>query len=200
MTIDFLFTGYFVFSKYQQLKILISLDFWKLTTNKKYIVSTQLEKLYGVRYNVFYRILFKHLVWGKKIFPIHQSILFKQFRIKRVFFHGCGNHSSGLRHAYVMPTSFWSASEHTRRQSRNKQLVFEHSLCTMCETSFSLGLQERMQRLQELTDFTESCQAELKGLFEALGWSQELDSQAVQVETHTIMRMAYLAVNECVVL
>lgn len=70
----------------------------------------------------------------------------------------------------------------------------------MCETSFSLGLQERMQRLQELTDFTESCQAELKGLFEALGWSQELDSHAVQVETHTIMRMAYLAVNECVVL
>ncbi len=54
----------------------------------------------------------------------------------------------------------------------------------MCETSFSLGLQERMQRLQELTDFTESCQAELKGLFEALGWSQELDSQAVQVETY----------------
>ncbi len=53
----------------------------------------------------------------------------------------------------------------------------------MCETSFSLGLQERMQRLQELTDFTESCQAELKGLFEALGWSQELDPHAVQVET-----------------
>ncbi|XP_016364851.1 U11/U12 small nuclear ribonucleoprotein 48 kDa protein-like isoform X2 [Sinocyclocheilus rhinocerous] len=52
----------------------------------------------------------------------------------------------------------------------------------MCETSFSLGLQERMQRLQELTDFTESCQADLKGLFEALGWSQELDSHAFQME------------------
>ncbi|XP_016148100.1 U11/U12 small nuclear ribonucleoprotein 48 kDa protein-like isoform X1 [Sinocyclocheilus grahami] len=45
----------------------------------------------------------------------------------------------------------------------------------MCETSFSLGL-------QELTDFTESCQADLKGLFEALGWSQELDSHAFQME------------------
>lgn len=53
----------------------------------------------------------------------------------------------------------------------------------MCETSFSLGLQERMQRLQELTDFTESCQAELKGLFEVLGWSPESDPHAVQVET-----------------
>ncbi|XP_043117544.1 U11/U12 small nuclear ribonucleoprotein 48 kDa protein [Puntigrus tetrazona] len=64
----------------------------------------------------------------------------------------------------------------------------------MCETSFSLGLQERMQSLQELTDFTESCQAELKGLFEALGWSQELDSQTVQMEVcpydpnHTVPR------------
>uniref|UniRef100_A0A671L4W0 U11/U12 small nuclear ribonucleoprotein 48 kDa protein-like n=1 Tax=Sinocyclocheilus anshuiensis TaxID=1608454 RepID=A0A671L4W0_9TELE len=52
----------------------------------------------------------------------------------------------------------------------------------MCETSFSLGLQECMQRLQELTDFTESCQADLNGLFEALGWSQELDSHAFQME------------------
>ncbi|KAL1259806.1 hypothetical protein QQF64_010383 [Cirrhinus molitorella] len=52
----------------------------------------------------------------------------------------------------------------------------------MCETSFSLGLKERIQRLQELTDFTESCQTELKCLFEALGWSQELDSHAVQMD------------------
>ncbi|XP_016330759.1 U11/U12 small nuclear ribonucleoprotein 48 kDa protein-like isoform X2 [Sinocyclocheilus anshuiensis] len=64
----------------------------------------------------------------------------------------------------------------------------------MCETSFSLGLQERMQRLQELTDFTESCQAELKGLFEGLGWSQESDLHAVQMEVcpydpnHTVPR------------
>ncbi|XP_050986306.1 U11/U12 small nuclear ribonucleoprotein 48 kDa protein [Labeo rohita] len=64
----------------------------------------------------------------------------------------------------------------------------------MCETSFSLGLQERMQRLQELTDFTESCQTELKGLFEALGWSEEIDSHAVQMEVcpydpnHTVPR------------
>lgn len=52
----------------------------------------------------------------------------------------------------------------------------------MCETAFSLSLQERMQRLQELTDFTESCQAELRDLFDSLGWSQELDTHAVQVE------------------
>jgi len=51
----------------------------------------------------------------------------------------------------------------------------------MGETSFSLGLQERMQRLQELTDFTESCQAELRDLFDSLEWSQELDAHAVQV-------------------
>ncbi|XP_052434495.1 U11/U12 small nuclear ribonucleoprotein 48 kDa protein isoform X2 [Carassius gibelio] len=64
----------------------------------------------------------------------------------------------------------------------------------MCESSFSLGLQERMQRLQELTDFTETCQADLKGLFEALGWSQELDSHAIPMEVcpydpnHTVPR------------
>ncbi|XP_067304371.1 U11/U12 small nuclear ribonucleoprotein 48 kDa protein isoform X2 [Pseudorasbora parva] len=52
----------------------------------------------------------------------------------------------------------------------------------MCETTFSLGLQERMQRLQELTDFTESCQAELRDLFDSLGWSQELDTHAIQME------------------
>ncbi|XP_073703791.1 U11/U12 small nuclear ribonucleoprotein 48 kDa protein [Garra rufa] len=52
----------------------------------------------------------------------------------------------------------------------------------MCETSFTLGLQERIRRLQELTDFTESCQTELKGLFEVLGWSHELDSHAVQMD------------------
>jgi len=51
----------------------------------------------------------------------------------------------------------------------------------MGETSFSLSLQERMQRLQELTDFTESCQAELRDLFDSLEWSQELDPHAVQV-------------------
>lgn len=39
-----------------------------------------------------------------------------------------------------------------------------------------------MQCLQELTDFTENCQAELKDLFEALGWKQELDTHAVQME------------------
>lgn len=53
----------------------------------------------------------------------------------------------------------------------------------MCETSFSSALQERMQCLQELADFTESCQAELQDLFEALGWSPELDTQAAQVES-----------------
>lgn len=39
-----------------------------------------------------------------------------------------------------------------------------------------------MQCLQELTDFTENCQAELKDLFEALGWKQELDTHAVEME------------------
>ncbi|KAK9960865.1 hypothetical protein ABG768_008699 [Culter alburnus] len=64
----------------------------------------------------------------------------------------------------------------------------------MCETAFSLSLQERMQRLQELTDFTESCQAELRDLFDSLGWSQELDTHAVQMEVcpfdpnHTVPR------------
>ncbi|XP_039508496.1 U11/U12 small nuclear ribonucleoprotein 48 kDa protein [Pimephales promelas] len=64
----------------------------------------------------------------------------------------------------------------------------------MGETSFSLGLQERMQRLQELTDFTESCQAELRDLFDSLEWSQELDAHAVQTEVcpfdpnHTVPR------------
>uniref|UniRef100_A0A8C1JNG5 Small nuclear ribonucleoprotein 48 (U11/U12) n=1 Tax=Cyprinus carpio TaxID=7962 RepID=A0A8C1JNG5_CYPCA len=56
------------------------------------------------------------------------------------------------------------------------------------------SLKERMRRLQELTDFTESCQSDLKGLFEALGWSQELDSHATQMEVcpydpnHTVPR------------
>ncbi|CAM4703145.1 unnamed protein product [Leuciscus chuanchicus] len=64
----------------------------------------------------------------------------------------------------------------------------------MSETSFSLGLQERMQRLQELTDFTESCQAELRDLFDSLEWSQGLDTHAVQMEVcpfnpnHTVPR------------
>ncbi|XP_051576361.1 U11/U12 small nuclear ribonucleoprotein 48 kDa protein isoform X2 [Myxocyprinus asiaticus] len=52
----------------------------------------------------------------------------------------------------------------------------------MCETDFSSGLKERIQCLQELTEFTESCQAELGDLFEALGWNQEVDTLAVQME------------------
>ncbi|XP_051999285.1 U11/U12 small nuclear ribonucleoprotein 48 kDa protein isoform X2 [Xyrauchen texanus] len=52
----------------------------------------------------------------------------------------------------------------------------------MCETNFSSGLQERIQCLQELTEFAESCQAELGDLFEALGWNQEVDTLAVQME------------------
>ncbi|KAK7158044.1 hypothetical protein R3I93_009290 [Phoxinus phoxinus] len=64
----------------------------------------------------------------------------------------------------------------------------------MCETTFSLGLHERVQRLQELTDFTESCQAELRDLFDSLEWSQELETHAVQMEVcpfdpnHTVPR------------
>ncbi|XP_077071151.1 U11/U12 small nuclear ribonucleoprotein 48 kDa protein isoform X1 [Siphateles boraxobius] len=64
----------------------------------------------------------------------------------------------------------------------------------MCETAFSLGLEERMQRLQELTDFTESCQAELRDLFDSLEWSQELDNVTHAMEVcpfdpnHTVPR------------
>lgn len=48
--------------------------------------------------------------------------------------------------------------------------------------------------MQELTDFTESCQAELRDLFDSLEWSQELDTHAVQMEVcpfdpnHTVPR------------
>ncbi|KAI7806559.1 U11/U12 small nuclear ribonucleoprotein 48 kDa protein isoform X2 [Triplophysa rosa] len=64
----------------------------------------------------------------------------------------------------------------------------------MCETSLPSALQERMQCLQELGDFTESCQAELKDLFEALGWSPESDAHAAQMNVcpfdpnHTVQR------------
>lgn len=52
----------------------------------------------------------------------------------------------------------------------------------MCDASFSSALQERVKCLQELADFTGTCQAELKDLFEALGWSPESDTHAHQVE------------------
>ncbi|XP_055067886.2 U11/U12 small nuclear ribonucleoprotein 48 kDa protein [Misgurnus anguillicaudatus] len=64
----------------------------------------------------------------------------------------------------------------------------------MCEAQFSSALQERKQCLQELTDFTESCQAELKDLLEALGWSTDVDANATQMEVcpydpnHTVPR------------
>lgn len=34
-------------------------------------------------------------------------------------------------------------------------------------------VQDRLQALQELTEFTENCEAKLKALFESLGWDQE---------------------------
>ncbi|XP_056618616.1 U11/U12 small nuclear ribonucleoprotein 48 kDa protein [Triplophysa dalaica] len=64
----------------------------------------------------------------------------------------------------------------------------------MCDASFSSALQERVQCLQELADFTETCQAELKDLFEALGWSPEADTHADQMDVcpynpnHTVQR------------
>ncbi|MFT7816330.1 U11/U12 small nuclear ribonucleoprotein 48 kDa protein-like [Arapaima gigas] len=42
------------------------------------------------------------------------------------------------------------------------------------------GLRVREQSLQELVEFTESCQRKLSGLFEALGWSQELHTDSPQ--------------------
>uniref|UniRef100_A0A3B5LD01 CHHC U11-48K-type domain-containing protein n=1 Tax=Xiphophorus couchianus TaxID=32473 RepID=A0A3B5LD01_9TELE len=39
----------------------------------------------------------------------------------------------------------------------------------------SEALQDRLDRLQELTEFTETCQKQLNELFETLGWSQEND-------------------------
>lgn len=51
-----------------------------------------------------------------------------------------------------------------------------------------------MERLQELTDFTERCQADLRDLLESLGWSQESDPPGAQMEVcpfdphHTVPR------------
>ncbi|KAJ8415677.1 hypothetical protein AAFF_G00402340 [Aldrovandia affinis] len=40
----------------------------------------------------------------------------------------------------------------------------------------------RLQSIQELTEFTESCQKQLNGLFEALGWSNESNANSMQQE------------------
>lgn len=45
----------------------------------------------------------------------------------------------------------------------------------------SEALQDRLDRLQELTEFTETCQKQLNELFETLGWSQENDEDFNQV-------------------
>lgn len=34
-------------------------------------------------------------------------------------------------------------------------------------------VEERLSRLQELTEFTENCQKQLNDIFETLGWSPE---------------------------
>ncbi|KAG7469832.1 hypothetical protein MATL_G00132970 [Megalops atlanticus] len=54
----------------------------------------------------------------------------------------------------------------------------------MCDMHMNIeeldSLHSRQERLQELTDFTESCQKKLEGLFEALGWSQEMNADSMQ--------------------
>lgn len=43
----------------------------------------------------------------------------------------------------------------------------------MTESLEGQALQDRLNRLQELTDFTENCKKQLNELFEALGWTQD---------------------------
>ncbi|KAM6935307.1 U11/U12 small nuclear ribonucleoprotein 48 kDa protein [Lycodopsis pacificus] len=41
-------------------------------------------------------------------------------------------------------------------------------------------LQDRLDRLQELTDFTENCKKQLNDVFEALGWSKDYNQDAME--------------------
>ncbi|KAG9345069.1 hypothetical protein JZ751_009610 [Albula glossodonta] len=56
----------------------------------------------------------------------------------------------------------------------------------MCDSPFDNevadALNSRLQSLHELTEFTESCQKQLDGLFEALGWSNESTADSIQEE------------------
>lgn len=57
-------------------------------------------------------------------------------------------------------------------------------ILTMCDLPVSSegadSLNFRLQSLQELTECTEKCQKQLDGLFEAFGWSNEMNVNSIQ--------------------
>ncbi|XP_071770055.2 U11/U12 small nuclear ribonucleoprotein 48 kDa protein [Centroberyx gerrardi] len=46
-------------------------------------------------------------------------------------------------------------------------------MCDSPDSAETRTVQERLERLQELTDFTETCKNQLNDIFQKLGWSQE---------------------------
>lgn len=53
-------------------------------------------------------------------------------------------------------------------------------------------LRARQQTLQELTEFTENCQTQLKELFDSLGWDQEWNENISKVTDLVLTGLACL--------
>uniref|UniRef100_A0A673A3D3 Small nuclear ribonucleoprotein 48 (U11/U12) n=1 Tax=Sphaeramia orbicularis TaxID=375764 RepID=A0A673A3D3_9TELE len=67
-------------------------------------------------------------------------------------------------------------NKHGRRRYREDTLANKYILDynpEMAELLETQSLQDRMSRLQELTEFTENCKKQLQDIFETLGWSQD---------------------------
>ncbi|KAK6490905.1 U11/U12 small nuclear ribonucleoprotein 48 kDa protein isoform X2 [Huso huso] len=60
----------------------------------------------------------------------------------------------------------------------------------MCDNAIDIDLSEKLQsrleKLEELTEFTENCQKKLDGLFAAFGWSPNTDGSIAQLEPTTV--------------
>ncbi|XP_041101646.1 U11/U12 small nuclear ribonucleoprotein 48 kDa protein [Polyodon spathula] len=61
---------------------------------------------------------------------------------------------------------------------------------TMCDDAVNIDmsekLQSRLEKLEELTEFTDNCQKKLDGLFAAFGWSPDTDGSIAQFEPTTV--------------
>lgn len=51
----------------------------------------------------------------------------------------------------------------------------------MLESLQTQSVQERLDRLRELTEFTENCKKQLNEIFEALGWSLDYKDNQVRL-------------------
>ncbi|XP_058878313.1 U11/U12 small nuclear ribonucleoprotein 48 kDa protein isoform X2 [Acipenser ruthenus] len=69
-------------------------------------------------------------------------------------------------------------------------LKFLFKIKTMCDNAIDIDLSEKLQsrleKLEELTEFTENCQKKLDGLFAAFGWSPNTDGSIAQLEPTTV--------------